>query len=237
MKAIILAGGEGTRLRPLTLTTPKPLVDVQGKTLTEHVFAILKQAGVDEVIMSISYLADKIEEYLGDGSKFGLKISYLLEPTRMGTAGPFILLKRQGVKFDEPFFVVNGDNLFALDIAAWKEFHITHGGAATIALKPVADVSSRGVARLEDDRITEFVEKPDPKNAPSNLISSGYYLFSPQVFDAVDETKDFSMLEVDVFPALARAGLLYGFVDDGQWFDTGTLERYEEVKRDWRGVV
>ena len=236
MKAIVLAGGGGTRLRPLTYTIPKPLIPVGSVTLTEQVFAILKKAGVSEVILSLSYMADKIKDYFQAQTDRGLKISYLIEKTPMGTAGPLILLKRQGQMINEDFLVVNGDNLFAFDLAAWLEFHKKQQPVATIALKEIDDVASRGVVAMAGDKIIDFVEKPRPEEAPSNLINSGYYIFSPEIFSYIDETKDFLMLEKDVFPQLAAAGKLYGFIGQGQWFDTGTPERYEQVKKEWRGL-
>ena len=160
----------------------------------------------------------------------------MVEEKPMGTAGPLVLLKRMGKVFDSDFIVVNGDNLFAFDFEDWKKFHQERGGVATIALKSIDDVASRGVVAMAGDKITAFVEKPKPEEAQSNLINSGYYIFSPKIFDYIDETKDFLMLEKDIFPALAQAGKLYGYVGNGQWFDTGTLERWQTVEKEWRGV-
>jgi NDP-sugar pyrophosphorylase family protein len=235
MKAIILAGGEGTRLRPLTYTTPKPLIDVQGKTLTEHVFDILKKHGVDEVILSLGYMADKVKGYFSEPKDFGLKIDYLIEERPMGTAGPLLLLKQIGCPIKEDFVMVNGDNLFALDLTKMIQFHKERQAVATDALTTVKDPSHFGVAHLQGDKILEFIEKPSKEKAPSNLINAGYYVLSPRIFDFVP-AKDFAMMENDIFPVLAQQGLLYGFRDDGQWFDTGTYERYNEVKEKWRGV-
>ena len=235
MKAIILVGGKGTRLRPLTYTTPKPLIDVQGKTLTEHVFDILKKHGVDEVLLSTSYMADKIKDYFSQARDFGVKIDYLVEPEPMGTAGPLKILKNIGCVPTEDFIMVNGDNLFALDLGSMVKFHQEHPGLATIALTKVEDPSAYGVADFRDNKIFNFVEKPAKEEAPSNLINSGYYVLSPEVFDYLPN-QDFIMMEKDIFPVLAKAGLLYGFRGDGQWFDTGTHERYREVQDKWRGV-
>lgn len=235
MKAIILAGGEGTRLRPLTYKTPKPLIDVQGKTLTEHVFDILKRYGVTDVILSLGYKAEEIKEYFDDGSGFGLKIDYLVENEPMGTAGPLILMNQIGCQLAEDFLVLNGDNLFALDLAKMMEFHKSHDGVATIALTKVSDPTHFGIARLEDNKILEFVEKPKKEEAPTDLANSGYYIFRPGIFKYIPD-KQFVMLENDVFPVLAKEGKLYGYPDKAQWFDTGTHERYEQVKREWKGI-
>ncbi|PIS04624.1 MAG: nucleotidyltransferase [Candidatus Buchananbacteria bacterium CG10_big_fil_rev_8_21_14_0_10_42_9] len=235
MKAIILAGGKGTRLRPLTLTTPKPLIDVHGITLTEQVINILKKHGVTEVTLSLGYMADKVKEYFEDKKISGVSIDYLIEEEPMGTAAPLMLLKKAGREIKEDFVCVNGDNLFSLDLTKMIEFHKRNHAVATIGLTTVDDVSQFGVFAFDGDRLVDFVEKPKPDEAPSNFINSGYYVFSPKIFNHI-EIKDFSQFELDVFPHLARGGMLYGFKDKGQWFDTGTHERYEAVKRDWKDV-
>lgn len=235
MRAIILAGGEGTRLQPLTYKIPKPLIEIQGKTLTEHVFDILKKAGVTEVILSLGYMSDKIKNYFNSGKDFGLKIDYLIEEKPMGTAGPLLLLKKINCPIKETFIMVNGDNLFALDLQKMWEFNENNSGVATIALTTIEDLSSAGVVRLGGDKILEFVEKPKKEEAPSNLINAGYYIIEPEIFDYVPEV-NFLMMEKDIFPILAKKGKLFGFRDDSQWFDTGTLERYKKVKKEWKGI-
>lgn len=236
MKAIILAGGEGTRLRPLTYKIPKALIPVQGKTLTEHVLDIYKHFGVTDIIMSISYLADQMTAYFGDGSKFGIALEYLKEDERRGTAGPLLMLREAKRRLTEDFHMCNGDNLFSLDLKAMLNLHQQSGAVATIALTEVEDPTSRGVVRMTGDKIVEFVEKPTREEAPSNYVSSGYYILSPEVFDFLPEQK-FVMLETDVWPVLARAGKLAGFKSSAQWFDTGTPERYDDVQKNWRGVT
>ncbi len=141
-----------------------------------------------------------------------------------------------GCIYTEDFMVVNGDNLFAFALDKWLDFHKSHLAVVTIALKEIDDVTGYGVVKMVGDKIVDFREKPQPEEAPSNLINSGYYIFSPEIFKYIDETKDFLMLEKDVFPLVAKAGKLYGFVGDGQWFDTGTYERYEQVKKEWKGI-
>ena len=259
-KAIILAGGLGTRLRPLTLTVPKPMIDVNGKTLTEHILDILKKYEINEVYLSVSYLGHKIQEYVGNGIRqdggqkdFGVKINYLNEEKPMGTAGPLLILKREKrlQELNETFVMLNGDNLFSLDFKKMYELHKKNNAVATIGLTRVEDPSKYGVVRIDNKfnseksdksknnkdfvKILEFVEKPKKENAPSNLISSGYYILEPEVFDYLPE-KDFAMMEKEVWPALAKAGKLFGFISDGQWFDTGTMEAYETVKKEWKGV-
>src|SRR3989344_943177 len=235
MKAILLAGGVGTRLQPLTNTIPKPLIPIDDKNLTEHVFAILKKHGVEEIILSLGYMADTIQDYFRDGARHGVKISYLKEDKLMGTAGPLMLLKKMGKEIKEDFFVMNADNLFSLDTRKWLDFHSAHNGVATIALHEVEDPTTYGVVALEGNRIVQFVEKPKIEEAPSRLINSGYYILSHKIFDFIP-VSDYAMMEKDIFPKLAELGFLYGYKGEGQWFDTGTHERYEKVKKEWRGV-
>ncbi|MDD2807096.1 MAG: NDP-sugar synthase [Patescibacteria group bacterium] len=235
MKAIILAGGEGTRLHPLTYKIPKALIPVQGKTLTEHVLDIYKKVGVTDIIMSISYLAEQMTEYFGDGSKFGVTVEYLKEEERRGTAGPLLMLREANRQLVEDFYMCNGDNLFSLDLNQMLERHQQSGAVATIALTEVEDPTSRGVVRMEGAKIVEFVEKPTREEAPSNYVSSGYYILAPEVFNFLPDQK-FVMLETDVWPVLAKAGKLFGFKSSAQWFDTGTPERYLDVEQNWKGV-
>ena len=231
MKAIILIGGQATRLRPLTLTTPKALIDLQGKTIVEHVLALLKKHGISDVILSVGYLKDKIKDYFGDGSKFGVKISYIEETEPLGTAGPMNLLPE---KITETFIVGNGDELKEVDISDMVKFHKQHGGWATLALTRVEDPSLYGVARMEGDKILEFVEKPSKAEASSNLINAGFYILEPEVLDMIPKGK--AMFEYDVFPRLASEGKLFGYEFSGQWFDTGSLERLEMARKEWKGI-
>ncbi len=154
----------------------------------------------------------------------------------MGTAGPLVLLKRSGALPTEDFFMSNADNLFALNLDELLALHQSSGAIATIALTRVEDPSRGGVARLDGDRILEFVEKPKKEDAPSNYLSSGFYVLSPEITNYIPE-KDFVMLETDVWPVLAREGKLSGYRSDAQWFDTGTPERYAQVESEWRRFI
>jgi len=231
MKAIILAGGEGTRLRPLTSEIPKGMVRIRGKTITEHVIGILKRAGITEIYLSVGYKKEMMKEFYGDGKKFGARLAYVEEDPPLGTAGPLIVLNRLGQQLKETFMMVNGDNLLDVDIREMLKFHLAHGALATIALTGVKDPKHFGVAMLDGDKITEFIEKP--RRPPSNLVNSGYYLLEPEVFSIVAR-KERAMMERDVFPELARRGKLFGFRCEGAWFDTGTHERLREVEEKWR---
>jgi len=231
MLAVVLAGGLGTRLRPLTDKIPKAMIPVQGRPLTEHILDILSHHGVTDVILSLRYLAGSIQSHFGDNWQ-GMNISYAIEKEPLGTAGPFHLIPPQ----DKPFLVLNGDNLSTLDLKAFMKFHEQKEDAiASIALVEVEDTSQFGVADLNGDLIERFIEKPKPKEAPSNWINAGYYVFSPKINSFLPD-KGHSMLERDVFPRLAAEGLLYGFKGEGQWFPTDTPERYDRVKREWKGL-
>lgn len=230
-QAIILAGGAGTRLRPLTLTVPKALIPIHDRTLTEHALDIFQKFGVKNITLSVGYMASKVMDYFGNGQKFGFNISYAIEDKPMGT-GSFLKLMP---KLKNAAIVINGDNLFNIDFEKMYELHKKTSAYATIALKSVEDPTKFGVARIEGDLIYDFVEKPSMYDAPSNLVSSGYYIFSPEVFDAAPDKTPLS-LENDVFPMLAKMGKLAGYKDDGQWFDTGTWENYERVIKEWKGI-
>ena len=230
-KAIILVGGQGTRLRPITYKIPKCMMDIRGKTVTEHLFDLFKKYGIRDMLMSVGYMKEKVEEYYGDGSKFGVNIDYIKEDEPLGTAGPLKLAKQH---LKTSFIVTNGDELKTINIPRMFRLHKRKGALATIALTTVKDPSQYGVARVSGSRILEFVEKPKAEETPSNLINSGFYIMEPEVIDMIP--KGFSMLEKDVFPKLAKEGRLRGFLSEGQWFDIGSLERYEAAKKKWTGV-
>ena len=229
-KAILLVGGRGTRLKPLTDKTPKALLKVQGKTITEHLFDLLKKYGIRDVILCIGYLKDKIKDYFGDGSNIGVNITYVEEDEPLGTAGPLKLARKH---LKDSFIVSNGDELKNINIPRMFRLHKRKNALATIALTTVDDPSHYGVARLDGSRIIEFVEKPT--NPPSNLINAGFYILEPEVIDMIPN--EFSMLEKDVFPKLAKLGRLRGFPFAGQWFDIGNIERYKIAERNWEGIT
>lgn len=230
-KAVILAGGKGTRLMPLTNKIPKALIDIHGKTLTEHLFDLFKKYGIREIILSIGHMKEKIKEYFGDGSKFGVNITYIEEDEPLGTAGPLKLAKDM---LKESFIVSNGDELKKINIPRMFRLHKRKNALATIALTTVDDPSQYGVAKLDGSRIIEFIEKPKKEEAPSNLINAGFYILEPEVIDMLPD--GFSMLEKDIFPRLAKQGKVRGFPFSGQWFDTGSMERYERAKKKWKDI-
>ena len=231
-KALLLVGGKGTRLKPLTDKTPKALLEVHEKAVTEHIFDLLKKYGIRDIVLCVGHLKDSIKGYFGNGSEFGVNITYIEEDEPLGTAGP-LKLGRKNLK--ESFIVSNGDELKNINIPRMFRLHKRKNALATIALTTVEDPSRYGVARLDGSRIVEFVEKPKREDAPSNLINAGFYILEPEVIDMIPD--GFSMLEKDVFPQLAKLGRLRGFPFAGQWFDIGTIERYKLAEKQWKGVV
>ncbi len=231
MKAVIFCGGEGTRLRPLTSAIPKQLLPVNNKTVLEHLFDLFRKYNIKEIVLTVCYLKQKIKDYFGNGEKFGLGINYIEEEQLLGTANHLDLAKGY---LDGTFIVSNGDELKDIDLNDMLRQHRETKALVTIAIKEVENPSAYGVVRLDGNRILEFVEKPSPKKAPSNFISAGLYIMEPEVLNCIP--KEFAMLENRVFPSLAKEGKLYGYKFRGQWFDTGTFERYEEAKQKWKGI-
>jgi NDP-sugar pyrophosphorylase family protein len=230
-KAIILAGGQGSRMKALTNFMPKPMLRIQDKTLLEHNIALLSKHGIKDIIISIGYKGDKIKEYFGDGSQYGVNINYIEEKEPLGTAGPLNLLKD---RITETFILMNGDELKNIDLEDMFMFHRKNKGTATIALTTIDDPSSYGVAVMNGNKIKTFIEKPSRENAPSKLINAGCYILEPEILKTVPE--GFSMMENDVFPRLATNDKLLGYVFSGQWFDTGTPERFEQAEQEWQGL-
>ena len=224
MQALILAGGEGTRLRPLTSTVPKPVVPLVDRPFIAFMLDWLGRHGVDDVIMSCGFLASGVRNVLGDGSGFGLRLRYVEEPEPLGTGG--------AVKFAEPllderFLMLNGDVLTDLDVSAQLALHEARGARATLALTPVEDPSAYGLVRtLADGEVTGFVEKPAPDQIDSPNISAGIYVLERSVLELLEPGAPAS-IERDVFPRLVGEDL-YAFVGEGYWLDIGTPERYLE---------
>jgi NDP-sugar pyrophosphorylase family protein len=228
-KAIILAGGKGTRLKPMTNFLPKPMLRIQDKPILEHNIDLLKRHGVKDIIISIGEKGDKIKEHFGDGSQFGVNLSYIEEDEPLGTAGPLNLLKGQ---INDTFILMNGDELKEIDLEDMFMFHRKNKSSATIALTTVEDPSSYGVAVMNGNKVMTFVEKPSKESAPSKLISAGLYILEPEVLKIIPE--GYSMIENDVFPKLAGNDKLLGYIFSGQWFDTGTPERFAKAESEWR---
>lgn len=223
MQAMILAGGEGTRLRPLTSTIPKPVVPLANRPHLAFMIDWLRGHGVDDVILACGFMADGVRRVLGDGESLGVHIRYVEEPTPLGTGGA---LRYAGDLLDERFLMLNGDVLSDLDLTAQLAQHEQTGATATIALYAVEDPSMYGLVRLNgDSSVREFLEKPRPEEFDSNLINAGAYVLERSLLDDMASPGTNISIERDVFPLLVDRGL-YGFVGDGYWLDIGTPERY-----------
>ena len=232
MKAIILAGGKGERLQPLTLTIPKPMVPIKGKPLIEWCIENLKKHGVTEIILSIGYLAEKIQEYFGTGERFGVKIQYNVEKELLGTGGAVKDIVNKFNITDE-FVLVWGDNLANFNISGLIETHKQNQGMITMTLNEREDVENFGVASLEEDKIVGFVEKPKREDAPSHLINSGAFVVNPSVLEILPEGK--SNIERECFQIVAKEGKVYAFIHEGYWFPTDTMEKYTFAEENFVG--
>ncbi|MBU0471295.1 MAG: NTP transferase domain-containing protein [Nanoarchaeota archaeon] len=231
-KAFILAGGKGKRLKLLSKDLPKPLMEIKGKPIIQYNIELFKKYGIKDIILAVGYKADLIKKKLGDGKKLGVNITYVEEKNALGTAGPLRLAKNL---LKEPFIMCNADELKDIDLDDMFLFHQETKGCATIALTSVQDPSMYGVAVLNGNKIMTFVEKPPKQSAPSNLINAGLYILDPKVIDYIPE--GFAMMETDVFPKLATGEELFGYPFSGQWFDTGTPERFKIAEMNWRGFL
>jgi mannose-1-phosphate guanylyltransferase len=231
VKAVVLLGGEGTRLRPLTYTTPKQLLPVAEVPMLERVLAHLKRYGVDEAVLSLGYRPDAFIAAYGDGVAAGVRLDYAVEPEPLDTAGAIGFAARHGA-IDDTFIVVNGDVLTDVDIGELVDFHRAHGASATIHLTAVEDPSRFGVVDIDPDgRVREFVEKPAPGRAPSNLINAGTYVLEPVVLARIPEGRRVSV-EREIFPSLAEEGAVYALASDAYWLDSGTPAAYLRANTD-----
>lgn len=231
MKAVVLLGGEGTRLRPLTYTTPKQLLPVVELPLLERVLAHLAAAGVDEAVLSLGYRPDAFVAAYPDARAAGVRLEYAREPEPLDTGGAIRFAARHG-RVDDTFIAVNGDVLTDVDIAELVACHRRHEATATLHLTAVDDPSRFGVVPIDaEGRVTAFVEKPPAGDAPSNLINAGTYILEPEILDRIPDGRRVSV-EREVFPALAAAGSLYGVASDAYWLDTGTPEAYLRAQSD-----
>ncbi len=222
MQALILAGGEGTRLRPLTTAVPKPVVPLVDRPFIAYMLDWLRGHGVDDVIMSCGFLADGVRDVLGDGSAHGVRLRYVEEPEPLGTGGA---LKLAEDLLDERFLMLNGDVLTDLDVTAQLALHEARGARGTLGLTPVEDPSAYGLVRtMPDGEVTGFVEKPAPEQIDTHNISAGLYVLERSVLELLERGRRAS-IERDVFPRLVGDGL-YAFVGEGYWLDIGTPERF-----------
>ena len=230
MKAVVMAGGEGTRLRPLTSNQPKPMVPIVGKPCMEHILELLREHGLTEVIVTVAFLPQAIRSYFGEGDTLGMQIGYSVEESPLGTAGSVRLAAKQ---LDETFLVISGDALCDLDLSALVAFHKERGAAVTIGLKSVENPLEFGIVVTDEEgRIERFLEKPSWSQVFSDTINTGIYVLEPEVLRHVptDRSYDFSK---ELFPYLLEMGRpLYGYVMDGYWQDVGDLDQYRQANFD-----
>jgi NDP-sugar pyrophosphorylase family protein len=236
-KAMVLAAGEGTRLRPLTLTTPKAMVPIGGRPLLAHTLAWLKKYSITEVGINLHYLGQNIIDYFGDGAAYGLKITYSQEPALLGTAGG--VKKLESLFAGSGFTVIYGDILTDFDLTAMTDFHVRAGAVATIALSPVPNPNQKGIVELDNQgRILSFTEKPTAGTEKSNLASGGIYILEPEVLDYIPSTSpaDFGF---DIFPNLLKQGKpLFGYVlkPSDYLLDIGSLDNYRQANEEYTSV-
>jgi mannose-1-phosphate guanylyltransferase/phosphomannomutase len=230
VKAVVMAGGEGTRLRPLTSNQPKPMVPIVGKPCMEHILELLRAHGFEDVIVTLAFLPQAIRGYFGDGDTLGLRLEYSVEEEPLGTAGSVRLASG---RLDDTFLVISGDALCDVDLTALVEFHRERDAAATIGLKSVDNPLEFGIVVTDDDgRVERFLEKPSWGQVFSDTINTGIYVLQPEVLRHVpsDRPYDFSK---ELFPLLLEMGRpLYGFVLDGYWQDIGNLDQYRQANFD-----
>lgn len=231
MKAILLAGGKGTRLRPLTLHTPKPVVPIFDRAFLHYQIDLLKQVpDIDEVILSLNYQPRKIEEVFGDGTGTGVRLRYVVEPQPLGTGGA-IRYAAQGVT--DTIVVFNGDVMTSVDVKAVVDLHRDRQAKATIVLTPVDNPTAYGLVETEaDGRVRRFLEKPNPDEITCDTINAGIYVLEPDTFDRIPKDVAYS-IERAYFPSLIeRKETFVAYVERGYWIDIGTPEKYVQVHHD-----
>lgn len=231
MHAVVLVGGFGTRLRPLTYTRPKQMLPIVNRPLIEHLVARLVEAGVDQVVLAMGYKPDAFREAYPDNRCAGAALHYAVEPEPLDTAGA-IRFAAVHAGINERFLVLNGDVLTDLDLGKFASFHEEVGAEATIHLHPVDDPSRFGVVPTDDHgRVLEFVEKPAPGEAPTNLINAGTYMLEPSVLDRIADGRPVSV-EQEIFPSIAAHGRLYATAGSSYWIDVGVPAQYLQAHLD-----
>ena len=230
MRAVVMAGGEGTRLRPLTSNQPKPMVPIVGKPCMEHILELLKRHGLEDVVVTLAFLPQAIRSYFGTGEALGLNVEYSIEEVPLGTAGSVRLASDA---LDETFLVISGDALCDVDLGALIAFHKERGAAVTIGLKSVDNPLEFGIVVTDEaGRVERFLEKPSWGQVFSDTINTGIYVLEPEVLTHIptDRPYDFSK---ELFPLLLEMGRpIYGFVLDGYWQDIGNLDQYRQANFD-----
>jgi mannose-1-phosphate guanylyltransferase/phosphomannomutase len=232
MRAVVMAGGEGTRLRPLTSNQPKPMVPIVGKPCIEHIVELLRDHGLTDIVITLAFLPQAIRSYFGDGSSLGVDIEYSVEESPLGTAGS-VRLATQGLRLNETFLVISGDALCDIDLSALIEFHKEKSAAVTIGLKSVENPLDFGIVVTdEDNRVERFLEKPSWGQVFSDTINTGIYVIEPEVMRHVPTDRPFDFSK-ELFPLLLEMGRpIYGYVCEGYWQDIGNLDQYRQANFD-----
>lgn len=231
MKAVVLVGGFGTRIRPLTYTNPKPMLPLVNRPFMEHFLSRLRSYGIRDVILSTFYLPEVFTDYFGDGSRMGINLRCITETCPLGTCGAVKFV--EGYLQDESFMVCNGDVLSGLDLGKMIEFHQSKKADITIYLTPVEDPTAYGLVPIDGDcRVQEFLEKPSWNEVTTNLINAGTYIIEPKVMALAPKGVNYSF-ERGLFPKALEQGLkIYGFVSDSYWLDLGTPAKYLAAHQD-----
>lgn len=231
MKAVVMAGGEGSRLRPITANRPKPLVPIANRPIMEHILLLLKHQGIDQVVVTLHYLADEIQGYFGDGSDWDVSLYYSLEDTPLGTAGS--VKKAEDQLSEGTFLIISGDALTDVDLKPAIEFHKERGAIATLILARVHNPLEFGVViTREDGRILRFLEKPSWSEVFSDTVNTGMYILEPEIFEYMEPNKPYDFSQ-DLFPLLLREGKpMYGYVMHEYWSDVGSLQQYRDAQED-----
>lgn len=234
IKAVVMAGGEGSRLRPITANRPKPLVPVCNRPIMEHILTLLKRHGITEVVSTLHYLAEEIQSYFGDGSDFDVDMKYSIETTPLGTAGS--VKKAEDLLKDGTFLIVSGDALTDCDLTKALEFHREKKSLATLVLYRVSSPLEFGVVITDDQgKVVRFLEKPSWSEVFSDTVNTGMYILEPEIFEFMEANRSYDW-SGDIFPKLLEQGLpMYGYIMDGYWCDVGSLTQYREAHEQFMG--
>jgi NDP-sugar pyrophosphorylase family protein len=230
-KALILAGGKGAKMRPLTYELPKAMLPVKGRPILEYTIELLKKNDIREIYIAIGHLGQKIKDHFGDGSRFSVKINYIDEKRDLGTGGA--LKSALPYMGQENFVLLWGDVLIDLDLADLVDFHIQDNPIMTIALTSVDDPSEYGSVKLHRDMMVDFKEKPKKAADVSHLVTAGVHITNASIAKYFPKKSSF-MLEADVLPRLIEEGEVRGYLFDGQWFDVGTADIYQRAIKQWK---
>jgi NDP-sugar pyrophosphorylase family protein len=229
-RALILAGGEGIKMRPFTYELPKTMLPVKGRPILEHIIELLRSHDVRNICIGIGHLGEKIKDHFGDGSKFGVRINYLEEKKSCGTGGA--IKKALPVMGSEPFLLIWGDVLIDIDLNDFIEFHLEESSILTIALTSTSNPTDYGVVRMHGNNIVEYDEKPKKTHSMSHLVSAGVHIVDPLIVDYLPNKSNFT-IEHDVIGKLILQNKIKGYIFEGKWFDVGTPEIYHRAIKEW----